>query len=202
MQAPPELHVVTADEAQHRKPHLPISQGAQAIVANGHIVTKVYFPRALLPAASVASALIDFLLGLPALVLLMVYYRSPIDLLGLAVFLLAFALVTLLCLGLALWFAAMWAFWRDVGYLLPFLLQLGMFASPIIYPISVVPPAWRAVYALNPFISAIGAARWAFAGGPAVPVELLAISAVTALVAGWGGYAYFRRRETFFSDKV
>ncbi|HYC02348.1 MAG TPA: ABC transporter permease [Azospirillaceae bacterium] len=173
--------------------------GAGAVVANGHIVSKVYFPRALLPAATVAASVVDFLVGLPALVALMAWY-GVVPGWGLAAFPLALAVAGIMGLGLALWFSALWVFYRDTAYLLPFLAQLWMFASPVIYPASLVEPEWRAVFALNPMVGIIDATRWAFAGGPAPDPGLLAISAVAALLVLVTGYVFFRRREPLFTD--
>lgn len=178
-----------------------VLNGAAAVVANGHIVGKVYFPRVLLPAAAVVAALVDFLVGLPALVALMAWYGIAPGW-GLPAFPLVLAIAALMALGLALWFAALWVFYRDVAYLLPFIVQLWMFASPVLYPLSLVPAEWQAVYALNPMVGIAAATRWAFAGGPPVAPHLLTISAVAALAAAAAGYRFFRRREPLFTDHV
>ncbi|HYE48754.1 MAG TPA: ABC transporter permease [Azospirillaceae bacterium] len=173
--------------------------GAASVVANGHIVGKVYFPRALLPAATVAASVVDFLVGLPALAALMAWY-GIVPGWGLLAFPAAFLIATAMGLGLALWFAATWVFYRDTAYLLPFLAQLWMFASPVIYPLSLVPAEWRELYALNPMVGVAAATRWAFAGGPPVEPRLLLVSAGAALLVLATGYRYFRRREPLFTD--
>lgn len=173
--------------------------GASSVMANGHIVAKVYFPRALLPAATVAACLFDFLVGVPALLALMAWY-GIVPGAGLLLFPLALLTAALLGLGLALWFAALYVFYRDTAHLLPFLVQMWMFASPVIYPLSLVPAPWQGVYALNPMVGIIAATRWAFAGGPPVEPRLLLISAGAALLIAVGGYLYFRRKEPLFTD--
>jgi lipopolysaccharide transport system permease protein len=179
-----------------------VAQGSTAVIANDHIVSKVYFPRAMLPAAAVAVALVDMVAAAPALAAVMVAYGSVPDPLGILVFLGALIALCMLLLGLALWLSALQAFYRDVAYLVPFSLQLWMFVSPIIYPASIVPDAWRAIYGLNPMVAVVEAARAAFAGGPlpgsATLLPAFAVS-ITSLLAG---HRYFRLREAQLADVV
>lgn len=173
---------------------------SNSLVDNANILTKVYFPRLLLPAASVASYILDFLLALLVLFgLSLLLGRTPPPT---VVWLAPLTVLTLLfALGLGNWFAALNVQYRDVRYALPFLVQLWLFASPVIYPASLVPEEWQTLYALNPMVGAIEGFRWAFLGGelPAIPIL---VSTVVAIVIYLGGLAYFRRVERTFADVV
>lgn len=179
-----------------------VSQGSAAVLANSHIVGKVYFPRALLPAAAVAVALIDLLAAAPALLAVMLACGAVPDPLGLLVFALTLLAGGALLLGLALWLAALQVLFRDTAYLVPFALQVWMFASPVIYPASLVPEGWRLLYALNPMVAMVDAARFAFAGGPAPGAATLLPAFLVSLAVLGAGHRFFRRRQGQFADAV
>ena len=179
-----------------------ITQGGMAVVNNAHIVTKVYFPRVLLPAAAVCSAIFDFIVACPALVALLAFYGIWPSWWGLLLFPLALVISAVLALGFALWFSTLNVFYRDVNYILPFLMQLWMFSSPIVYPLSLVPAQWQPLYAINPMVSIVQACRWAFAGGSHISPKLMTISAVIAVAVLVSGFRFFRRREAIFSDII
>ena len=178
-----------------------VLQGTATVVANDHLVKRLYFPRSLLPAAAVTASLFDFLVALPGLFLLMAVY-GMIPSAGIFAFPLAILLATSLALGLALWGAALNVFYRDISYVVPFLVQIWMFASPVIYPESLVPEKLHWLYASNPMVTIIGITRWAFAGGPTVPMFSMAISGAVSFVILVLGYRFFRRREASFSDVI
>jgi lipopolysaccharide transport system permease protein len=179
-----------------------ITQGGMAVVNNAHIVTKVYFPRVLLPAAAVCAAIFDFIVACPAFVVVLAFYGVWPNWWGLLLFPLALVIAAALALGFALWFSTLNVFYRDVNYILPFLMQLWMFSSPIVYPLSLVPAQWQPLYAINPMVSIVQACRWAFAGGSHISPKLMTISAVIAVAVLVSGFRFFRRREAVFSDII
>ncbi len=178
-----------------------VSEGSAAVAMNPHLVTKIYFPRLYLPLAAILAALVDLGFGLVALVPLMIYYQVapgwPVVLLPLVILL---SVVT--AAGAAFFLAALYAIYRDVAHLLPFLIQVWMFASPVLYPGSLVPVEWRQWFALNPMATVIDAGRWCMLGADAPDPTAAVISTAVALVLLVGGYCFFRRREAVMSDLV
>lgn len=178
-----------------------VTQTTNAIVDNQRIVTRVYFPRVILPLGAVLSGLADFAIAFAVLILLMLGYGlapAPTVLL-LPLFV---ALIILTALGTGLWTCALNARYRDVRYAVPFLVQLWMFASPVVYPTSLVPPAWRWVMGLNPMGGAIEGFRWAMLGRGEPPGPLLFVSAAAVLLVLGSGLAYFKRVEATIADVV
>jgi lipopolysaccharide transport system permease protein len=178
-----------------------LTNAANSLVGNANLITKVYFPRLVVPTASVLAAMADVAFSAVVLCAMMVYY-------GVAPgwHLLYLPLLVLLAggaaLGAGLWLTAMNVQFRDVRYTVPFLTQLWLFATPIAYPSSLLPERWRAVYALNPMVGVVEGFRWCLvASGPA-PVRLIVISALTTLVTLVTGAYYFRRMERTFADVV
>jgi len=178
-----------------------LSSSTSAITDNQRMITKVYFPRIILPLASVVSGLVDFAIGFVLLIGLMFYYgvAPAIALLWLPVFLLL-AVVTALAAGL--WLAAWNAIYRDVRYVIPFLIQLWMFASPVAYPSSLIPTQWRWLYGLNPMAGVIEGFRWALSGQGAPPGQMMVVSTATVVVLLVGGLLYFQRVEGTLADVV
>jgi lipopolysaccharide transport system permease protein len=184
-----------------------LTQSSNSLVAEQRLITKVYFPRLIVPLASVISGLADFavafllVLGMMALYAVKGWFAAPLTLNLLAVPLLVlFALATALAVGL--WLAALNVQYRDVRYTVPFLTQLWMFASPVAYPSSLVPEQYRAAYGLNPMAGVVEGFRWALLGQGQPPTALMAVSALTVLVLLAGGMYYFRRLERQFADIV
>ncbi len=178
-----------------------LAGATSAVVENQRIITKVYFPRVLLPAAPAVSGLVDFGIGLVLLAGLMAFYGiapGPGALL-LPVFLL---LAVLTALGAGLWLAALNAVYRDVRYAIPFLIQLWMLASPVAYPSTLVPEQWRWLYGLNPMAGVIEGFRWSLTGQGQPPGALLAVSGMAVLLMLLGGLAYFQRMESTVADVV
>ena len=178
-----------------------LQNATNTIVEHQPIITKVYFPRLVLPLAAVLSGLLDAAIGFVVLLGMMLYYKvSPgVALLWLPGFLL---LAVLTALGAGLWLSALNAIYRDVRYVLPFLVQFWMFASPVAYPSSLVPERWRWLYGLNPMAGVIEGFRWALTGHGEPPSLLLAASAGAVLLVFGGGLVYFRAMESTVADVV
>ena len=177
-----------------------LNEAATSVVGSRHLITKVYFPRLAIPLATVVAGLVDFAIAFLLLLLVMAWYGIVPGLEALFVIpLVLLAFVT--ALGVGLWLAALNVQFRDVRYVLPFLTQLWLFATPIVYPTSLVPAAWRPVYGLNPMVGVVDGFRWALLGG-APPGTALAVSACAALGLALGGVFYFRRMERAFADIV
>lgn len=177
-------------------------QGATNIVVEQQrLITKIYFPRLVLPISAVLSALVDFVAAFGMLIVLMAYYHiTP----GRAVLLLpGFLLLALLtALGFGLWLSALNAVYRDVRYVIPFLIQFWMFASPVAYSTSLIPQHWRWIYGLNPMAGVIEGFRWALTGQGLAPGLLFAASACGVMAVLLGGLFYFRRMEGTVADVV
>jgi len=179
-----------------------LNDASRSLVGNSHMITKVYFPRLILPMASVLSGVVDFGIAFLFLLGLMAYFGIyPTLAVFLLPFLLLLALIT--ALGVGLWLSALNVLYRDVGYALPFLTQLWMFVSPIIYSINTVPEQWRLLYALNPMTGVVQGFRWALLGSQTENLGLIiAISSAVAVVILVSGLFYFRRMERLFADRV
>ena len=178
-----------------------LQNATSKIVENQNVITKVYFPRLILPFSATLSGLVDFGISFLMFVAIMVYYRIhpgwPI--LMLPVFLL---LAILTALGVGLWLSALNAIYRDVRYVVPFLLQFWMFASPVVYPSSLVPAKWRWLYGLNPMAGVIEGFRWSLAGSGDPPGRMLLVSSAAVLLVLVCGLMYFQRMETTIADVV
>src|SRR5438874_8157770 len=170
------------------------------VVDNQRLITKVYFPRLILPISAALSGLVDFAIGFVVLAIFTVGYgiRPTLAVLWLHA-LLALAFFT--ALGVGLWLSALNALYRDVRYVIPFLIQFWMFASPVAYPSSLVPVRWRWLYGLNPMAGVIDGFRWAITGRGQAPSLLLASAFAVALVV-LGGLVFFNRMETSVADRV
>jgi lipopolysaccharide transport system permease protein len=177
-------------------------QGATGtVVEHQRVITKVYFPRVLLPLASVVSGLVDFAIGFVVFVGMMLYYGIvPTKAILLLPGLLLLAALT--ALGMGLWLSALNAIYRDVRYVVPFLVQFWMFASPVAYPSALVPARWRWLYGLNPMAGVIEGFRWALTGHGQPPDRLLWVSVGIVLLLVGGGLAYFQRMEATIADVV
>jgi lipopolysaccharide transport system permease protein len=163
-----------------------------------HIISKVYFPRLIIPLAAVISPLVDFAIGFVILIGFMAWYRIVP---GAAIVWLPALMLLAICTAasIGVWLSALNVRYRDVRYVVPFVVQLWMFATPVAYPASLVPGRWRAVYGLNPMAGVIEGFRWALAGGPAPGIiTLVSAAVVVALIVG--GAIYFRRLEGTFAD--
>jgi lipopolysaccharide transport system permease protein len=178
-----------------------LQNATNTIVENQRVITKVYFPRLALPLSAVLSGLVDFVISFLMFIAMMIYYRihPSAAAFWLPLFLL---LAVLTALGVGLWLSALNAIYRDVRYILPFLVQFWMFASPVAYPSSLVPAKWRWLYGLNPMAGVIEGFRWSLAGHGEPPSRLIFVSAGVVLVVLVSGVAYFQRMETTVADVV
>lgn len=177
-----------------------IIAGGQSLVGNAHLITKIYFPRLLIPASVIAGRLIDLAISCALLAVLMLYYRIAVTWsILLAPILLI--LVVLLALGFSMLTSALTAKYRDVGIALPVLIQLWMFMSPIVYPLSLVPPEWQRVYALNPLVGIIEGFRSSLFNFPINRWALAVSASMTIVLLIYSAYT-FRRVEKSFADIV
>jgi lipopolysaccharide transport system permease protein len=171
------------------------------VVENQRVITKVYFPRLILPISPVLAGLVDFAIGFVVMLVVIGFYglRPTAAILWLPMFLL---LALLTALGVGLWMSALNALYRDVRYIVPFLMQFWMFASPVAYPSSLVPQRYRWLYGLNPMAGVINGFRWALTGHGQPPGPQLAASAAAVLVILFGGLLFFQRMEGAIADRV
>jgi lipopolysaccharide transport system permease protein len=177
-----------------------VNQSANCLVASGELITKVYFPRLLIPMARVLAAVPDLALALVVLFGLILFYgfRPSLDrCLWLPVFVLL-AFVT--ALGVGLWLSSLNVKYRDVQHAVPFLVQIWLFATPIAYPSSLIPTPWKLVYALNPLVGVVEGFRWALLGTSQAPGFMTFTSALAAVMILVTGAFFFRRVERTFAD--
>lgn len=178
-----------------------VTNATNVMVQNQRVITKVYFPRLILPLASVVSGLVDFAVSFVVLLGMLLYYHvEPRRGILLLPVLLLLAVGT--ALGAGLWLSALNAIYRDVRYAIPFLMQFWMFASPVAYPSSLVPARWRWLYELNPMTGVIDSFRWGLTGHGDVRALYLLVSSAAVLILLLGGLVYFRRMEDTFADVV
>ncbi len=176
-----------------------LTDASTSLVADERLITKVYFPRLLVPTSAVLASLVDFAIAFVLLLGMMVFYGivPTIAVLMLPLFVLL-ALMT--ALGVGFWLSALNAQYRDIRYTLPFLTQLWLFVTPVVYPASMVPESWRLLYGLNPMAGVVEGFRWALLGKGGAPDIMLAVSAVAVLVTFIGGLYYFCRVEGTLVD--
>ncbi|MBI3649880.1 MAG: ABC transporter permease [Acidobacteria bacterium] len=177
-----------------------VVMGANSLLGNTNLITKVYFPRLIIPGAAVGAGLIDFAIASVLLIGLLLYYRFPVTW-GYLMLLPLIVLTTLLALALAIWLAALNVRFRDVRYALPFLIQAWMFLSPIIYPSTLMPAQWRWVMILNPLTGIIEGFRAALLGKEFHWLALGYSTFVTALLLVYASYS-FRRMEKHFAEII
>jgi lipopolysaccharide transport system permease protein len=179
-----------------------LSEGSGSLVGNANLLTKVYFPRIIIPSGSIIVSLVDFFISFMIMVVLMLWYDYLPDwrFVTLPLFLL---LASLFVAGAGLWFAALNVQYRDFRYLVPFVLQFGLYVSPVGFTSSIVPEKWRLLYALNPMVGVIDGFRWALLHGAA---ELywpgLVLSSILSLMLLITGLWYFRKTERILADVI
>ena len=180
---------------------LALSETSNSLVGNAHLITKVYFPRVLVPIAGLLAGLVDFAIAFVLLVAMMFYYHIPVHATVLVIpALLLFVLVT--SLGVGLWLSALSVKYRDVRHILPFITQFWLYATPVAYPSSLIPHKWRFLMGLNPMSGVVEGFRWALLGTGQVDFRLMALSIVSVLILLAGGLVYFDRMESTFADLV
>jgi lipopolysaccharide transport system permease protein len=179
-----------------------LSEGSNSLITNANLISKVYFPRLIVPASAVIVSFVDFAISLGLLGLLMIWYQVwP------GIYLLSLPLFTILALltsaGAGLWLAALNVEYRDFRYVVPFIVQFGLYVSPVGFSSSIVPEKWRLLYSLNPMVGVIDGFRWAISGGRA-PLYLpgLLLSLLITLILVLSGVWYFRRMERTFADVI
>jgi lipopolysaccharide transport system permease protein len=178
-----------------------LSRSSGSLVSEAHLITKVYFPRLIVPISAALSGVVDFAIAFVVLLGMMVWWGlTPTWGAVILPVLVLLALVTALAVGL--WLSSLHVRYRDVGYVIPFLVQLWMFVSPVFYPVSLVPERWRVLYSLNPMAGVIEGFRWALLGGEAPAFGMMTLSVVMVAVLLVGGFAYFKRTERTFADVV
>ena len=177
-------------------------EGSMSLAGNRSLITKVYFPRILMPAAAVFGGVVDFGINLVILLVMMMWFGVvPGWQILLTPALLALALLT--SLGVALWLSALNVLYRDVQFVLPFLAQIWLFLTPVLYPASVIPEKWRLLYAMNPMVTVTESFRWAVLGGATAPEPLmLLVSTATVFIVLVSGMAYFRHVEREMGDRI
>lgn len=178
-----------------------LNQASNSLVQHANLIKKVYFPRLAMPIARLLAGGVDFVLAFIVLLGMMLAYGivPTINILWLPLFLLL-ALVT--SLGTALWLSAMNVQFRDIAYTVPFITQFWMYATPIVYPSSMLPEPWRTLYGINPMAGVVEGFRWALLGTDTAPGPIIIVSSLTALALLVSGAFYFRRMEKTFADVV
>lgn len=178
-----------------------LNQSSNSLVGNSSLITKVYFPRLVIPLSSVMSGVVDFLLAFTLLVGMMAYFHM-VPSYRVAWIPLFFAIAWITALGVGLWSSALNAQFRDVAHIIPFLSQIWMYATPIAYPSSLLHEPWRTIFAINPMVGVVEGFRWALLGTKIAPGPMIMVSTAIALVLFVGGAFYFRRMEKNFADIV
>jgi lipopolysaccharide transport system permease protein len=178
-----------------------VTECGNSLVGNQHLITKVYFPRLIMPIAGVVTGMVDFAIAFLLLLGMQVYYGIyPHARLLLFPLFILFAMMTALAIGI--WLSALNVKYRDVRYLIPFLTQFWLFATPVAYPSSLVPARWRPLVGLNPMAGVVEGFRWALLGTRSGAGPLVLVSALIVLLMLFSGIAYFRNMEKTFADLI
>lgn len=172
-----------------------------SVVAESNLITKIYFPRLIIPLSATLGGLLDFAIAFLLLIAMMVWYGvfPSWNLMVLPFFLL---LTILTSLSVSLWLSALFVKYRDVAAVVPLMTQVWMFASPIVYPVSMIPQEWQGLYSINPMVGVVGGFRWALLGAPAPDPAVLALNVLTIAVLLILGMAYFNRMADTFADVI
>lgn len=178
-----------------------LSRGGTSLVGEAPLISKVYFPRLILPLSATIAPLIDLLLAFVAFLGLMAWF-DVVPTWRILLLPLFAGLGATMAFAAGLWVSALYVRYRDVGHILPMFIQLWMFVSPILYPVSKVPESWRAVYALNPVVSVVEGFRWALIPGFQVDFSMFLPSVIIVAVTLAGGLIYFRSMERTFADVI
>jgi lipopolysaccharide transport system permease protein len=179
-----------------------LNQASRSLTSNNNMITKIYFPRLVLPLASVLSGLVDFVIAFVILIGMMIYYGIIPSLNALWALPLFLLLAIITALGVALWLAALNVQYRDVNYALPFMTQFWLFLTPVAYSATLISEKWQLVYSLNPMAGVVNGFRWALLGTDTGPGPEMAISVAISLLVLIGGLFYFRNMEKTFADTI
>jgi len=178
-----------------------LGDSSDSLVGSSHLITKVYFPRLILPISKVFSGLIDFAIAFAILLGMMAWYRiAPTK--GLLALPLFIGIAMLAALGVGTWFTALNVRYRDVKFVVPFLIQFWMYASPVAYSTSIIPEKWQWIYGLNPMVGVIEGFRWAMLGKAAPSITLLLIPSLIIFAILISGLYYFKKMEKTFADII
>ncbi len=179
-----------------------LNESSNSVVANANMITKIYFPRLIIPAATIISGIVDFILSSIILIFMMIWYGviPNVNVFWLPLF---FLLALLFSFGIGLWFSALNVKYRDVRHIVPFIVQFGLYISPVGFSSSIIPDNWKIIYSLNPMVSVIDGFRWSLLGSW-MPLNLpgLFISAVVVILILLSGAYYFRKMENTFADII
>jgi lipopolysaccharide transport system permease protein len=178
-----------------------LTESANCLVGSQNLIKKVYFPRLVIPFSTVLAGLVDFGVSFLVLIVLLLFYRIPVTA-SIVVLPLLLLFVIAAALSVGLWLSALNVKFRDVRYTLPFLTQIWMFATPVVYSSKLVPPQWRALYGLNPMAGVVEGFRWALLGSRTEIGLQVWVSVGVVLLLLSGGTVYFRRMESTFADIV
>lgn len=179
-----------------------LADAGNSLIGNSNLISKVYFPRLIIPAAAVVTSLVDFIISLGILLGLMVWYRfmPGWQILALPVFI---GLAAVTAFGPGLYVASMTAKYRDFRFIIPFALQLGLYVSPVGFSTDIVPEKWRLIYSLNPLVGIIDGFRWCILrGGGELNWQSLSITAIVSVAILWFGLRHFRNTEGAFADVI
>ncbi|HKI53043.1 MAG TPA: ABC transporter permease [Anaerolineales bacterium] len=179
-----------------------LNQASRSLTANQNMVTKIYFPRLVLPLASILSGLVDFVIAFVILIGLMFYYDVTPSINALWALPLFLLLAIIAALGVALWLAAINVQYRDVNYALPFMTQFWLFITPVAYSSNLISDKWQLIYSLNPMAGVVNGFRWALLGTNTGPGPEMAVSVVISILILIGGLFYFRNMEKTFADTI
>lgn len=178
-----------------------LNESSNSLIYNQQLITKVYFPRLIIPIGSILSGLVDFTIALLVLVALMLFYRIPLT--WNALFLPVFIFLAILtALAVGIWLSAINVEYRDVRYTLPFLTQFWMLATPIAYSPVIIPREWLWLYSLNPMVGVVEGFRWALLGTGYFSIPYFILSLIVMVGLFVGGLAYFRKMEDVFADRL
>ncbi len=178
-----------------------ITECSNSFISNSNLLTKIYFPRLIIPLSALGVSLIDFLISFVILVGLMVWYQFVPPWTALWIPLLI--ILTLMCaMGFGLWFSALTVKYRDFRFIVPFVVQLGIYVSPVGFSSSIVPSKWYFLYAMNPMVGIIDAFRWSLLGTVEFPLVSLSLSTAIVIITLAAGIRYFRRTERGFADII
>ncbi len=178
-----------------------LSRAGGSLVGNSALISKVYFPRILIPLSSVGAVVIDFGVSLIVLIVLMIYYQVPLSIRMLTLpFFMLLALTS--AMGVSLWLSSWGVYYRDFMFALPFLIQAWTYASPVAYAMSIVPNEWHWLVSLNPAVGFVEGFRWALIGSNGLTAEMVLISTLSSILFLFGGLTIFRRIERGFADVI
>jgi lipopolysaccharide transport system permease protein len=178
-----------------------LSESSNSLIGNANLISKIYFPRLIIPASSIVTSLVDFIISFGLLILMMVYYQFVPDI---KIVLLPFFLLLALAIsfGIGLYITALNVKYRDFRYIIPFIIQIGTYITPVGFSSSNVPEKWRLLYSLNPMVAVVDGFRWCIIGKEPLHIPSLISSIITCILFLCLGIWYFRKTEKSFADNI